>query len=90
MNTNQEHRHDLAELEREEAALWRDEGTWFEFLNNVGCDPDYESLMKEARLSLIGHSDYAVTYDEGRAFMIAFIKAYRKWCEDQAASVKKV
>ena len=70
--------------EDRENQLWRDEGTWFEFLNNVGCDPDFESLMKEARLSLIGHSDYAVTYSEGRAFMIAFIKAYRKWCEDMA------
>lgn len=86
----QEHRHDLAELEKEEAALWRDEGTWFEFLNNVGCDPDYKNEMKQALLDVLGTSDYETTLEEAIDFMRCFLRSYRKWCEDQAASVKKV
>ena len=84
-NTHPYSYEDRADLENQ---LWRDEGTWFEFLSDAGCNPDYASLMKEARLSLLGHSDYEVTYSEGRAFMIAFIKAYRQWCVEQVAAIE--
>ena len=67
-----------------EDQLWRDEGTWFEFLSDAGCNPDYASLMKRARFDLIGGNDYTWKLDEVADFIDCFAKAYRKWCEDMA------
>jgi hypothetical protein len=61
--------------------LWDDEGTWFEFLDNLGCAPSLESQAKELYLN--------VKCNDTKALNV-LRAAFAKWCLESAEGVADV